>query len=74
MSAILISRRGFDLFRFLRKPTSTWTRRMRSGEACSSKDMKARRACIRDLLLSRPAAFANEMDVQYLLQMYPMER
>ena len=74
MSATLTSRHGFGLLRFLQNPPRPWKRQMRSAEASPSKDMKARRACIRDLLLSQPAAFANEMDVQYLLQMYPLER
>lgn len=43
-------------------------------KARATEDRQSYEDCLRDLVLSRPHAFANEMDVQYLLQMYPSGR
>jgi hypothetical protein len=33
-----------------------------------------RRACLHDLLTSKPGAFASESDVQSMMQMFPLDR
>ena len=43
-------------------------------KAGATEDRQSYQDCLRDLMLSRPHAFANEVDVQYLLQMYPSGR
>lgn len=43
-------------------------------QADADEEQRSYDACLRDLVLSHPHAFANEMDVQYLLTMYPSSR